>query len=66
MLFCDPSLTSFYGASGWVVTPSPTRLGTLVEYEDYPVPRMMLFVSEKGRQAQATFELQPIYLDWPW
>jgi len=66
ILFCDPHLESFYAAKAWVSTHSPTRLGQPDQYEDYESLRMMLFVSEKGRQSEADFETQPLYIDWPW
>ena len=66
ILFCDRLLESFYAEKGWVVTHSPTRLGTPDRYEEYMPSRMMLFVSEKGQHAKADFGSQPIYIDWPW
>jgi hypothetical protein len=66
ILFCDPSLESFYSAKGWSATRSPTRLGRPDQYEEYSPLRMMLFVSEKGRQNQADFETQPLYVDETW
>jgi GNAT superfamily N-acetyltransferase len=66
ILFCDPALENFYEQKGWVCTRSPTRLGTPDQYEEYAPTRMMLFVSEKGRQNRADFESQPLYIESPW
>ena len=66
ILFCDRLLERFYADKGWVTTPSPTRLGAPNQYQEYEPSRMMLFVSEKGRQARNDFEAHPIYIDWPW
>jgi hypothetical protein len=66
ILFCDPRLESFYASKGWTGTYSPTRLGIPERYENYEPLRMMLFVSEKGRQGKAGFETQPFYIDSPW
>jgi GNAT superfamily N-acetyltransferase len=65
-LFCEPALEAFYGAAGWSVTHSPTRRGTPTGYTNCDILRMMLFVSEKGRQARADFEALPFYVDWTW
>lgn len=35
ILFCDRLLEPFYSEKGWVVTPSPTRIGTPKQYEEY-------------------------------
>lgn len=67
MLFCDAQLEPFYARSGWQINASPTRIGSPNQYNSYQnVERMMLFVSEKGRQFKETFEDQPVYVDWTW
>ena len=64
MLFCLPSLTNFYRASGWLPLPTAT-----IWYGDPKQPSvnhkefvMIQFVSHKGRQQQHTFAHQPIYV----
>lgn len=66
ILFCDPLLEAFYAAKGWVVTRSPTCLGTPDRYQEYAPSRMMLFVSEKGQRGKIDFETQPMYIQSPW
>jgi GNAT superfamily N-acetyltransferase len=66
ILFCDPSLESFYAADGWRRAHSPTRLGKPDHYEVYQPSRMMLFVSERGLAHKKDFDLEPLYVDWPW
>jgi predicted GNAT family N-acyltransferase len=65
-LLCDPALEAFYSAAGWSVVRSPTREGTPLRYTECDISRMMLFVSEKGRQSRADFEELPLYVDWTW
>jgi hypothetical protein len=51
---------------GWEITPSPTRIGTPNQNKIHDLSRMMLFVSEKGRQGRKDFEGQPVYVDEAW
>ena len=66
ILFCDRLLEAFYADKGWVVTHSPTRLGTPAQSQEYAPSRMMLFVSEKGQRGKLSFETQPLHIDSPW
>ena len=66
ILFCDPSLESYYGARAWTPTRTPTRLGEPEKYEEYEPLRMMLFVSEKALRNKEDFENQPLYIESPW
>jgi hypothetical protein len=66
ILFCDPKRESFYAKRGWEITLSPTRIGTPNQHKIYNLSRMMLFISEKGRQGMKNFEGQPLYVDEPW
>ena len=68
ILFCAPSRVSFYASEGWINTPSPTYCIADAEdnYEVYDEQRMMLFISNKGKQRQSDFEQQPVYVDWTW
>jgi GNAT superfamily N-acetyltransferase len=66
ILFCDPQIEAFYAACGWEVIPAPTRIGTSASYRVHEGARMMLFVSDKGRQGKLDFEKQPLYVEWPW
>jgi predicted N-acetyltransferase YhbS len=65
-LFCEPKRESFYARHGWQGTHAPTRIGTVDQYKVDEFLRMMLFVSEKGRQGREDFEEQPVYIDEPW
>jgi GNAT superfamily N-acetyltransferase len=65
ILFCDPALESFYAACGWETTHSPTQVGSLGD-EPHRASRMMLFISERGKEGEADFETQPVYVEWPW
>lgn len=65
ILFCEPTNVSFYATAGWISTPSPTYITDGKDnYEIHDEQRMMLFISDKGRQSD--FEQQPVYLDWAW
>ena len=67
MLFCEPANISFYVKAGWINTTSPTYItGNRDNYEIYDEQRLMLFISDKGKQAQDSFEQQPVYLNWAW
>ena len=67
ILFCYPNNASFYASEGWISTLSPTYiLDGENNYEVYDEQRMMLFISEKGKQGQIDFEQQPVYVDWAW
>ncbi len=67
ILFCDPSRASFYALEGWISTLSPTYIADGEDnYEVYDEQRMMLFISDKGKQGQSDFEQQPVYVDWAW
>ncbi|XYH98532.1 GNAT family N-acetyltransferase [Sorangium sp. So ce1128] len=66
-LFCAPGLERFYAASGWEALPGAiTRVGTPERFTVYSELRMMLFLSEKGRQARTAFAGEPLYVPWPW
>jgi GNAT superfamily N-acetyltransferase len=66
ILYCDPKMESFYVSEGWLTTLSPTRFGNPSEYEDGEEQRMMIFVSDIGKQNQTDFEKLPVYVDWTW
>ena len=66
ILFCDKSLETYYALEGWLTTESPTYVGYSGEHVLYEPLRMMLFVSEKGKAAQTSFENSPLYIDYPW
>ena len=68
VLFCPPELVPFYGAAGWehradaitLVGPADTP-SRAEEDAEKPDMRMMLFLSEKGKQARACFWDRPVY-----
>ena len=67
VLFCSPSLRSFYEKSGWEAFPDAiTRIGAPDRFTPDPNLRMMLFVSERGRRARSAFAEQPLYIETPW
>jgi predicted GNAT family N-acyltransferase len=66
ILYCDNKLEPFYASEGWITPGSPTRFGNPSEYEDSDEQRMMIFVSDKGKQNRADFENLPVYVDWTW
>jgi len=66
ILFCDKNLEKYYALEGWSATPSSTYLGYSGKPELYDPSRMLLFVSEKGKAAQAEFETSPLHITYPW
>ncbi|MDJ0537004.1 MAG: hypothetical protein QNJ70_31725 [Xenococcaceae cyanobacterium MO_207.B15] len=67
ILFCHPNRASFYALENWISTLSPTYIADGEDnYEVYDEQRMMLFISDKGKQRQSDFEQQPVYVDWAW
>lgn len=68
MLWCSPGLERFYARRGWVPTGGSETLEgdrDAPKPEDhgrYPVTRMMLFVSDRGRAARSAFESEPVYV----
>jgi len=66
VLFCDPKRERFYANHGWEITRSPTHVGVPGQYKNHDLTRMMLFLSEKGRQGRKDFEALPVYVDEPW
>jgi hypothetical protein len=63
MLFTDPDLEKFYGASGWLTLGAPgIHFGDPAQpgFDDAFV--MMVFVSEKGKAHHADFAHGPIYI----
>ena len=68
VLFCRPELMKFYGSAGW---ERQDHAVTLVGAADRPrrveadqatsERRMMLFLSEKGKQARTSFWDHPVY-----
>lgn len=64
MLFCAPELVPFYEACGWSLMANnqlsygPPAEPTLDEGATW----LMLFVSDKGRQARPLFEQRPVYI----
>ncbi|AUX43742.1 uncharacterized protein SOCE26_051970 [Sorangium cellulosum] len=66
-LFCSSRLERFYAASGWEAQHGAiTRVGTPERFTVHDELRMMLFVSDKGRDARAAFAGEPLYVPWPW
>jgi GNAT superfamily N-acetyltransferase len=66
-LWCDYGRRWFYARNGWRATPwSATRIGCPAAYRNYPGLRMMLFISEKGKQRRRSFALWPIYVPLTW
>jgi hypothetical protein len=43
-----------------------TRMGVPNNYQPYNNSRMMLFVSEKGKQGRSAFINEPMYLKYIW
>ena len=66
ILFCNRSNASFYASEGWISTLSPTYIADGEDYYEDDEQRMMLFISDQGKQGQSDFEQQPVYLDWTW
>ncbi|MBN1303953.1 MAG: GNAT family N-acetyltransferase [Anaerolineales bacterium] len=67
ILFCDPKMNTFYETAGWEGLPgASTRIGTPEKSEENDGLRMMLFLSEKGRDGYPSFLEQPLYIDDPW
>lgn len=67
ILFCDPKFELFYASRGWeVIENSITRIGTPESYKPYGNIRMMLFVSEKGKNGRSAFTNQPMYIKHIW
>ena len=67
ILFCDRLNAPFYAKAGWISTSSPTYIThSKNDHEIHDEQRMMLFISDKGKQGQRDFEQQPVYLDWTW
>ena len=66
VLFCDPSVAPFYSLEGWISELSPTYIADGDKYEVYDEQRMMLFISDKGKQGRSDFQQQPVYVDWAW
>jgi hypothetical protein len=66
ILFCRPALIPFYGASGWQAAQVPAHIGTPEDYRVYDERTMLLYVSEKGRQAKSAFDAHPLVIQSPW
>lgn len=67
LLFCEPQLESFYASNGWEIqNHSVTRIGTSTHYRPYTNTRMVLLVSDKGKNASADFENHPMYIQHVW
>lgn len=67
ILFCEPANVSFYAKAGWISTASSTYIADgKNDYEIHDEQRMMLFVSNKGKQGKSDFEQRSVYLDWAW
>lgn len=67
LLFCEQRLESFYASNGWEIQKdSVTRIGTSAHYKPYTNRRMVLFVSDKGKNACADFENYPVYIQYIW
>ena len=66
VLFCAPKRERFYAKHGWEIMRSPTHVGIPIQYKNRDLTRMMLFISEKGRQGRKDFEALPAYVDEPW
>ena len=65
VLFCDPKRERFYAKHGWEITRSPTHVDVPSQYKTHDLTRMMLFISEKGRQGRQDFEALPVCVDEP-
>ena len=66
ILFCQTTNASFYALEDWISTLSPTYVADGEDYYEYDEQRMMLFISDQGKQGKSDFEQQPVYLDWAW
>jgi len=67
LLFCEQLLESFYASNGWETqNTSVTRIGSSANYKQYANTRMVLFVSDKGRNGRSAFNNQPIYIKNIW
>lgn len=67
LLFCEQRLESFYASNGWEIQNNAvTRIGTSTHYKPYTNRRMVLLVSDKGKNAGADFENHPIYIKYIW
>jgi hypothetical protein len=67
LLFCEERLESFYALNGWEIqNHSVTRIGTFANYKSYANTRMVLFVSDKSKNACADFENHPVYIQYVW
>jgi GNAT superfamily N-acetyltransferase len=67
LLFCEQQLESFYASNGWKIQNNAvTRIGTSADYKPYPNMRMVLLVSDKGKNACADFENHPMYIQYVW
>ena len=63
LLFTDPVQEGFYGVSGWQHIPGLTAFAGLPENrEPYNYFAMMLFLSDKARQARQAFATQTLML----
>jgi excisionase family DNA binding protein len=45
---------------------SATRIGCPTAYRNYRALRLMLFISEKGKQGRRSFARQPLYIPFAW
>ena len=67
ILFCDPALLPFYEKAGWTGFPNAsTRIGSPEKSDENDGLRMMMFLSEKGKNGYSAFVDQPMYIDDPW
>ena len=67
LLFCEQRLESFYASNGWKIQNNAvTRIGTSAHYKPYTNRRMVLLVSDKGKNASADFENHPVYIQYIW
>ncbi len=71
-LFCNPHLTRFYAAHGWMATPEsrPYLQGSMLsdggEQEGVDALRLMLFLSSKGEAGQHAFRTLAMWVPFPW
>jgi len=67
LLFCTLQLVPFYAACGWKISnKSDTRIGTPTKYHACTNARMVLAVSDKGKQACLFFETNPMHIPHAW
>jgi GNAT superfamily N-acetyltransferase len=68
ILFTDPELEPFYGEQGWhAMRRTAILIGDKEKPSVYHAFAMMLFLSEKGKQAKPGFENSQIYFaEYPW